>query len=422
MSAVLTQAADCSCECPTSSSSSVPGPQGEPGADGTNGTDGVDAFTTTTSNFTQPASAADTASIPVVDSTWMVVGQAVFVLGGGYYTVISKADATHVVLNNLGYAGNAAPAAVITSGAQISPAGIRGATGASGATSTLNDLSPTTTKGDILIDNGTNNPLANLVRFPVGTNGMRLKADSTQATGHIYEKVALNDTAQVTGATAIANGGTGQITNTLGFNALAPASAALGDIITNNGTNWIRLARGTKTQVLTVGNANALVWTDRGRTIQEVIAQTVAATVTHTAIPYDDSIPQSTLEGEELFSQSFTPKDTDGNSYAIVECLLNVTADLVDNIVIALFKDSGANAIAANSVYQGTANKTVQIGLVHKLALTGVALTLKLRIGTGGGNYLIVNGIDDGSHNAARRLGGVQVSWMKITEMSVPGF
>lgn len=65
----------------------------------------------------------------------------------------------------------------------------------------------------------------------------------------------------VTGQLPIANGGTGQATQTLGFNALAPATTK-GDLIAHNGTNNIRVAVGTDGQVLTAnsGNSSGLGW------------------------------------------------------------------------------------------------------------------------------------------------------------------
>ncbi len=74
------------------------GPQGPAGAIGATGAagptgpagaDGVDAYTTTTANFTQPASGSNTASVRVGNSEWMADGQIVFVTNGGYYRVSS---------------------------------------------------------------------------------------------------------------------------------------------------------------------------------------------------------------------------------------------------------------------------------------------------------------------------------------------
>jgi hypothetical protein len=63
----------------------------------------------------------------------MTIGQALFVQTAGYFTVASLPDATHVVLTNLGYAGNASNGTVIATGQRVSPAGLIGVTGATGA-------------------------------------------------------------------------------------------------------------------------------------------------------------------------------------------------------------------------------------------------------------------------------------------------
>jgi hypothetical protein len=60
----------------------------------------------------------------------------------------------------------------------------------------------------------------------------------------------------VTGTVAIANGGTGQTTQTAAFDALAPTTTK-GDLIVDNGTNNVRLAVGVDTYVLTADSAVA---------------------------------------------------------------------------------------------------------------------------------------------------------------------
>ena len=62
--------------------------------------------------------------------------------------------------------------------------------------------------------------------------------------------------ANVTGTVAIANGGTGQTTQTAAFDALAPTTTK-GDLIVDNGTNNIRLGVGTDTYVLTADSTAA---------------------------------------------------------------------------------------------------------------------------------------------------------------------
>jgi len=60
----------------------------------------------------------------------------------------------------------------------------------------------------------------------------------------------------VTGTVAIANGGTGQTTQTAAFDALAPTTTK-GDLIVDNGTNNVRLAVGVDTYVLTADSTAA---------------------------------------------------------------------------------------------------------------------------------------------------------------------
>lgn len=54
----------------------------------------------------------------------------------------------------------------------------QGGTGATTATASFSAIAPTTTKGDLIVHNGTTN-----VRVPAGTNGQELQADSTEASG-----------------------------------------------------------------------------------------------------------------------------------------------------------------------------------------------------------------------------------------------
>jgi len=61
---------------------------------------------------------------------------------------------------------------------------------------------------------------------------------------------------QVTGTLPIANGGTGQTTQTTAFDALSPATTK-GDLIVHNGTNDVRLPVGTNDFVLTADSTQA---------------------------------------------------------------------------------------------------------------------------------------------------------------------
>lgn len=165
----------------------VPGPAGAAGADGADGTDGLNAYTATTANFIMPAAAA-TVNVAVAESAWATVGQVVFVQTAGHMTVTAKPDATHLTLQNLGYTGNAAALTNIPATSTISPGGLQGPTGATPGT-TLDSISPTTTKGDLIVDNGANSPAASSVRLAAGTDGQMLTSVAAQPSGLQWKTV-----------------------------------------------------------------------------------------------------------------------------------------------------------------------------------------------------------------------------------------
>jgi len=82
-----------------------------------------------------------------------------------------------------------------------------------------------------------------------GTTGKLLKS----ATGSGYVKTASGVYANVA-TIPIADGGTGQITNTAAFNALSPVTTK-GDLILRNTTDSVRLGVGTNGQILTADSA-----------------------------------------------------------------------------------------------------------------------------------------------------------------------
>lgn len=127
----MPEASSCQPCCTTPTTVNVPGVAGADGADGAAGSAGVSAFTVTTADFIVPAVGA-TVIVSVANSTWMVVGQKIFVggdinagsgTGGAYFTVSSKPGTTSVVLEFLGYEDDVAVATVFDSGSGVSPGG-----------------------------------------------------------------------------------------------------------------------------------------------------------------------------------------------------------------------------------------------------------------------------------------------------------
>ena len=105
----------------------------------------------------------------------------------------------------------------------------KGGTGQTTKTNAFDALAPTTTKGDLIVFNGTDN-----VRVPVGTNGQYVKADSTQAAGLAWagtgtfgsvSSVAVTTSNGITGSGTVST--SGNVSLTLGNLSLARGGTGL---------------------------------------------------------------------------------------------------------------------------------------------------------------------------------------------------
>ena len=104
-------------------------PPGPPGLAGT-------STTTTQASFNQPAALANI-QVTVANTAVLATGSTAYIVGGGYYRIISVDSAALVTLQNLGLTGNAAPSTAINSGALVTPAGREGIDGIDGTAATI---------------------------------------------------------------------------------------------------------------------------------------------------------------------------------------------------------------------------------------------------------------------------------------------
>ena len=146
-----------------------------------------------------------------------------------------------------------------------------------------------------------------------------------------------------------------------------------------------------------------------GEIVQVVNTQTGAVATGTTLIPVDDTIPQKT-EGDQYMTLSITPKNTNNSLRinVVAYCCFNAA----ETVVVALFQDDAADALAVGSQTVPGANYSISIAFIHKMtAGTTSPITFKVRIGSCGAGTLTFNGAAGG-----RRYGGVSCSSITIWE------
>lgn len=412
MSATPISGTDCCNSCNDEVATQVPGPAGPAGTPGTNGTNGISPFTTITDGFTVP-SVGLTATFNVADSQWMVVGQIVYVAGIGYFQVTELPSTTQVKILFPAWAVdfNVAPGTNVPATTGMVTAGVQGPEGDPGIPPTLNELSPTTTKGDIIVDNGANNPLASDVRLAAGTDGRVLHARSGQPTGLQWSDIDLTGVlSAISGALPIANGGTGNTTRQAAINALLdkPGSTA-GDMLYYNGTNYLRLPIGTALQGLrTNAGATAPEWATTAGVLQMVSASTAAYSTSVAAIPYDDTIPTSS-EGDSYLAASISATST--TTRLIITVHVPFVLSGAATFIASLIKSGTAPALSASAVTMGS-GATGILAFQHVVVPGSTSsFTYTVRIGVTGGATAYLNGDSGG-----RQFGGVQRAWITIVE------
>jgi hypothetical protein len=131
-----------------------------------------------------------------------------------------------------------------------------------------------------------------------------------------------------------------------------------------------------------------------------------------TALPVDDSIPQNT-EGGEVCTVTITP--TSATNRLVIHAQFFGASDTALATVLALFKGTTTDALAARSHQAGAANALFALDIMHEMeAGTTSPVTFKLRAGNNAGATTYVNGT-----SAGRRFGGVAACRISVEEIKV---
>ena len=146
-------------------------------------------------------------------------------------------------------------------------------TASNGAT-TRNVTAPAQSKSYVVINAGTGSIVLRGVGPTAGITIVSGEECVAAWNGTDFIKIASTVTpaSGITGAVAIANGGTGQTDKTAAFDALAPTTTQ-GDTMYYNGTDVVRLAKGTAGQALVMNSgATAPEWGTAGISTGKSIA------------------------------------------------------------------------------------------------------------------------------------------------------
>lgn len=159
--------------------------------------------------------------------------------------------------------------------------------------------------------------------------------------------------------------------------AAARTTLGLGTLATQSGT-FSGTSSGTNTGDQQVG------------VVQVKYALADADYSTTNTIPFDDTIPQNT-EGEELVTVSITPTST-SNYLRVRATLPMVSRSSGGGVTVALFKDSGADALNAGTALIGSSSEYGNISLEWVEQASGTtAQTWKLRYGGNTASTAYVN-------------------------------
>ena len=293
-----------SCDCDTLviGEAGPQGPQGFNGLNGTNGVDGLNAFTILTLSFTQPSNFVSTVTLTVESSSWMALGQNIYISQAGYYRITSIPSTSSIIVTLLktdGISGGS----TVTANRKISPSSAAGMVDSNLSSlvinSSLNSINPS------FQVNGSNSmPLIQVdsVLNQVGINVSPASGGKTLTVGGSLE---------VTGDTVVSSGVVQATRLRVGT---ATPTAELTKLLFFNPTATVTLAG-------SVGSVQRVSLTCTGAAIGDVATVGYASNPSSGTFESDVAISAvvSAVNTVKVFFHNFS-----GNSYSSTSISLNV--------------------------------------------------------------------------------------------------
>ena len=185
----------------------------------------------------------------------------------------------------------------------------------------------------------------------------------------------------------------------------------------NDGTAGISIADSTGRVSFTETNPSITLGSNTtfatNMPLQTVGVMDSAVATTTSTIASDDSIPQNT-EGAEAFTLAITPSHANNKLLIHAFCGCISSSENSRRLIIALFKDSVSDALAASYAdFQASGTGEQGVDLTHFMTAGSTStITFKLRFGANSTGTTTFNG-----SGGARLMGGVMASGMTITEI-----
>lgn len=149
--------------------------------------------------------------------------------------------------------------------------------------------------------------------------------------------------------------------------------------------------------------------------VQSVRSQTGTYSNSSTALPIDNSTPQSS-EGAEITALNTTITPTKIGNRLKVTAVINWGAAAAVSYAFALFKDNNANAVYTTVAALTGASYTDTIVLIYEETVASLsATTFKVRAGATAGNTIHING----SSSTGALFNGTCISSMTVEEIQV---